>query len=68
MSQPCGRWDAAAARHCGRTPTRPYITGYRCKTCTPAALAGKPEPGQTACCAPARCYCPTADTSPGAPT
>jgi hypothetical protein len=57
MSGPCTRWDAAAGKHCGGTPTRPYITGPRCQTCTPAALAGQPEPDQSAHCAPARCYC-----------
>ncbi|GAA3172756.1 hypothetical protein [Nonomuraea roseoviolacea] len=58
MSTPCKRWDAAAGKHCGGTPTRFYICGPRCKSCTPAALAGKPEPGQGAHCAPNRLYCP----------
>ncbi|MEV0149075.1 MULTISPECIES: hypothetical protein [unclassified Nonomuraea] len=58
MSAPCTRWDAAAGKHCGGTPTRLYICGYRCATCTPAALAGQPEPGRGAHCAPNRLYCP----------
>ena len=57
MTGPCTRWDAAAGRHCGGTPTRLYISGPRCRTCTPAALAGVPEPGQGAHCAPNRRYC-----------
>lgn len=57
MTGSCTRWDAAAGRHCGGTPARPYIQGHRCEACTPAAMAGEPEPGLTAHCAPARCYC-----------
>ncbi len=30
---------------CGATPTRYYLPGRRCAAHTPAALAGKPEPG-----------------------
>jgi len=41
---------------CGTTPARPYLTGPRCAAHTPAALAGKPEPG-AGYCAPLRCYC-----------
>lgn len=46
---PCGRTD-----HVGL-----YPCGWRCPDHTPAALAGKPEPGQGAACAPLRCYCGT---------
>lgn len=44
------------AGHCGQTPARPYLTGPRCAAHTPAALAGKPEPGD-GYCAPLRCHC-----------
>lgn len=47
--QPCNR--------CGAVPAKPYIQGPRCPQHTPAALAGQPEPGEGAYCAPARCYC-----------
>jgi hypothetical protein len=57
MTPPCGRWDAAANRHCGGTPTRLYPVGYRCAACTPAALAGQQEPGQTAHCPPLKHTC-----------
>ncbi|MCK2219739.1 hypothetical protein MF672_038980 [Actinomadura sp. ATCC 31491] len=57
MTQPCGQWNGAAATHCGATPARHYLPGWRCAAHTPAALAGQPEPGQSAYCAPARCYC-----------
>ncbi|MFV2172288.1 hypothetical protein ACFHW2_12110 [Actinomadura sp. LOL_016] len=41
---------------CGATPTRLFISGYRCRTCTPAAENGRPEPPRGRC-APARCHC-----------
>lgn len=44
---PCGHWVDGRG-HCGATPTRHYLPGRRCQRHTPAALAGKPEPGQTA--------------------
>jgi hypothetical protein len=58
VTSPCTRWDAAADTRCGGTPTRLYNTGWRCPACTPAALAGRPEPGQGAYGAPLRHYCP----------
>ncbi|MEV0382865.1 SLOG family protein [Nonomuraea sp. NPDC050643] len=58
MTRSCTRWDAAAGTYCGRIPARLYAQGPRCATCTPAALAGQPEPGLTAYCAPLRHYCP----------
>ncbi|MGP3914358.1 hypothetical protein [Nonomuraea sp. 10N515B] len=57
MTGPCTHWFGAAGTRCGATPARPYAQGPRCAEHTPAALAGKPEPGQGAYCAPARCYC-----------
>jgi hypothetical protein len=57
MSTPCGRWDAAAGRHCGSTQNvRLYIQGYRCNACTPSAQAGRPEPSGGSC-APLRHGC-----------
>jgi hypothetical protein len=44
-------------QRCGATPTRLYAQGHRCPTCTPAALAGLPEP-PAGYCAPLRHYCP----------
>jgi len=38
---------------CGATPARLYLTGWRCPAHTPAALAGRPEPGHQAKKAPA---------------
>jgi formate-dependent phosphoribosylglycinamide formyltransferase (GAR transformylase) len=61
VTTPCTRWDAAADKRCGGTPTRLHIVGHRCAECTPAALAGRPEPGQGAYCAPLRHYCPDGD-------
>jgi hypothetical protein len=43
--------------YCGPAETRPYACGPRCRAHTPAALAGRPEPGTRRYCAPARCYC-----------
>jgi hypothetical protein len=56
-THPCTRWDGAADRYCGAAPTRLYPQGRRCAACTPAALAGQPEPAP-APCAPKRHYCP----------
>lgn len=44
---PCGFWIDGHG-YCGVTPTRHYLPGHRCQQHTPAAIAGKPEPGQTA--------------------
>jgi hypothetical protein len=33
---------------CGSSSTRRYLPGWRCAPHTPAALAGRPEPGATA--------------------
>ncbi|MEV4174016.1 hypothetical protein [Nonomuraea sp. NPDC049709] len=57
MTGPCKHWSGAAVAYCGATPARPYLQGMRCADHTPSALAGKPEPGESAYCAPARCYC-----------
>lgn len=53
----CHRWIGAEGRRCGAPGARFYIQGWRCPACTPAALAGEPEPGQGAYCAPKRCLC-----------
>ena len=42
---------------CGATPTRLYPAGWRCAAHTPAALAGRPEPGKGRYCPPAICWC-----------
>jgi hypothetical protein len=42
---------------CGAAPARPFLPGWRCPAHTPAALAGKPEPGAGRYCPPALCWC-----------
>ncbi len=42
---------------CGAVPTRPYPAGPRCPAHTPAALAGRPEPGAGRYCPPGICWC-----------
>ena len=42
---------------CGATPARLYPAGWRCAAHTPAALAGRPEPGAGRYCPPALCWC-----------
>jgi hypothetical protein len=42
---------------CGATPARLYPAGWRCADHTPAALAGRPEPGAGRSCPPALCWC-----------
>jgi hypothetical protein len=42
---------------CGASPARLYLPGWRCTGHTPAALAGKPEPGAGRYCPPALCWC-----------
>lgn len=42
---------------CGSPHVTLYAAGYRCPQHTPAAIAGRPEPGQDRYCAPCRCYC-----------
>src|SRR5689334_17686838 len=42
-ARPCGHHSPAG--HCGATPARLYLPGWRCAAHTPAALAGRPEPG-----------------------
>ena len=37
---------------CGATPARLYPAGWRCTAHTPAALAGRPEPGAARSCPP----------------
>lgn len=46
MTQTCGHITVIFT--CGAAPTRFYLTGHRCPAHTPAALRGRPEPGQTA--------------------
>lgn len=41
----CRHWDGTGRRYCGTPGARRYLTGYRCPLHTPAALAGRPEPG-----------------------
>ncbi|MEV4287399.1 hypothetical protein AB0K40_17985 [Nonomuraea bangladeshensis] len=59
MTRPCTHWNGAAATRCGATPARLYLPGWRCPAHTPAAMAGQEEPGRTAHCPPARCWCGT---------
>ncbi|OPG13679.1 hypothetical protein B1L11_06745 [Microbispora sp. GKU 823] len=41
----CTHWRDSEARHCGNTQgVRLYLTGPRCPSCTPAAVAGHAEP------------------------
>jgi hypothetical protein len=56
MTGPCTRWDAAASKHCGGTPTHLYNDGRRCAACSPSAMAGQPEASKGTC-APNRRYC-----------
>jgi hypothetical protein len=53
--RPCSHHGPAG--HCGATPARLYLPGWRCAAHTPAALAGRPEPGATRYCPPAACNC-----------
>lgn len=55
--QRCTHWSTAQGRRCGATGARPYMTGPRCPSHTPAALAGRTEPTEATPCAPSRCYC-----------
>ncbi|WP_432010143.1 hypothetical protein [Streptomyces cucumeris] len=42
----CGHWDGPAARYCHtRDDVHRYVIGWRCPAHTPAAVAGRPEPG-----------------------
>jgi len=41
----CTHYDDASGE-CGATPTRQYLQGLRCADHTPAALAGRGEPGE----------------------
>ncbi|MEU6781464.1 DUF2493 domain-containing protein [Nonomuraea angiospora] len=50
-------WQPQACGQCGTAPARFYITGWACGQCSPAAIAGQPEP-QGGSCAPLRHYCP----------
>ncbi|GAA0402751.1 hypothetical protein GCM10009530_63400 [Microbispora corallina] len=64
----CRHWNGARTRYCSSTDdVHLYPGGLRCKTHTPAALAGRPEAsGQY--CAPARHYCiPAGNPCPAAP-
>ena len=42
----CDHWDGT--RFCGADEARAYLPGMRCPAHTPAAMAGRPEPGRTA--------------------
>ena len=53
--RPCGWYGPDGT--CGATPARLYLTGLRCATHTPAALAGQPEPGAGRYCPPGLCWC-----------
>ncbi|MDN3356044.1 hypothetical protein [Actinomadura sp. DC4] len=53
----CTHWISGESRRCLAPGTRMYLLGRRCPAHTPAALAGRPEPGQGAYCAPGRCLC-----------
>lgn len=44
---------------CGSSPAQQYLCGHRCRHCTPAALAGRPEPAKTA-----TAYRPQAGSAP----
>jgi hypothetical protein len=51
----CDAWTGDRA--CGAAPAHLYPAGWRCDAHTPAALAGRPEPGAGRYCPPAICYC-----------
>jgi hypothetical protein len=56
QDRPCnGHYDPDGP--CTATPTRLYPAGWRCPAHTPAALAGKPEPGGGRYCPPGICWC-----------
>ena len=50
---------------CGTTPARLYPAGWRCAAHTPAALAGRPEPGAGRYCPPVLCWCGHCPAAPG---
>ncbi|MEW2573622.1 hypothetical protein [Streptomyces sp. NPDC047070] len=41
----CRHWIGDRRRYCLIPGARRYIQGFRCPLHTPAALAGRPEPG-----------------------
>jgi hypothetical protein len=41
----CDHWIGPEHRHCQTPDARHYLTGWRCPDHTPAALAGRAEPG-----------------------
>ena len=53
--RPCGGYGPDGP--CGATPAHLYPAGWRCAAHTPAALAGRSEPGARRYCPPALCYC-----------
>ena len=53
--QPCAGYGPHGP--CGATPARLYPAGWRCPAHTPAAVAGRPEPGADRYCPPAICWC-----------
>jgi hypothetical protein len=54
-SHPCGYPGPGGT--CGAPPARLFPGGWRCPGHTPAALAGKPEPGAGRYCPPTVCWC-----------
>lgn len=49
----CDHWIGAQRRYCRIPGARRYLIGHRCPLHTPAALAGRPEPGTPAPTTPA---------------
>jgi hypothetical protein len=58
----CAHYSLAGT--CEGTPARLYLTGWCCPRHAPAALAGRPEPGQARSCPPALCWCGTCPPRP----
>ncbi|TMR97570.1 hypothetical protein [Nonomuraea basaltis] len=40
----CGHYDDATGRHCGGTPVRRYLLGWRCAACAPNAVTRQGAP------------------------
>src|SRR6266851_4582333 len=55
QDRPCTGYGPAGP--CGATPARLYPAGWRCAAHTPAAAAGRPEPGAGRYCPPGICWC-----------
>jgi hypothetical protein len=58
-TRPCGHGG------CGASPARLYLSGRRCAQHTPAALAGRAEPGAARYCPPRVCWCGTCPPADG---